>query len=188
MENGKVGHSEDNWHPWFFYLKDSQGEFWDKPLPKVQYLWTVDKITPSNLPIIFRLLKIVWKKSVLELEKDLSLCHQSSICKSTLGCCIPTFSHCLPVWSPSVEFSHSLGSSSTAPSTWSLPCFPCLELVVNSSLFSKHSVYYQYPYHSLYHDMLCTCIHIFFPLPCCLNKQMLGPTLQKRKMSSEDVS
>ena len=145
--------------PWFLYFKASQ-EVWDRLLSQIQYLWTaenekkncpstglIDKITPSNFPIIFRLLKI--EKSISELEKGLSFRHQSSICKSTLGClhsqACPALSHSLPLWSPSVDFSPSLGSTSTVPSTWRLSCFPYLPLGCPKCSFGFSVQYYFSP-------------------------------------------
>lgn len=144
---------------------------------------SVDKITPSNVPIIFRLLKIVFKKIHCGTGKRAcpsrtSLAPAHPCWAVSIPAC-PTLSHSPPLWASTCWiFAHPLWSCSTASSTWRLPCFPYLELVANSSLFSKHSVYYQDLPHSLYHNTLC-CVLMNLSSPCCWNKWMLDPILQK---------
>lgn len=95
----------------------------------------VDKSTLSNLPVIFRLLKNVWKISWRARRDLLPPSAQPHVYKSMLGyfcsLCVPcTFLLSTYMVFHLLTFSPSSWSSSTVSSVWRLPCFPYLELIV----------------------------------------------------------
>lgn len=110
----------------------------------------VDKIAPSNLPIIFRLLKIIWKISPRAGSDLVSLSAQHRFSIPMLGClhvyACPAPSYSLPLWSSSCWlFSCSSWSSSMASLLRWLPCFLYLALTARSSLFPQSFVYINTP-------------------------------------------
>lgn len=130
-----------------FTIKPTRKNF-ERLLPKVQFLWTVqkwkkcpstrlvDKSTLWNLPIIFRLLKNVWKISWRARRDLLPPSAQPHVYKSTLAyfrsLCVPyTFLLSTFTVFHLLTFSCSSWSSSTVSSVWRLPCFPYLELIVS---------------------------------------------------------